>query len=123
MRFVLLILLVVVVSTSTFCMGVYAEHKHAWPVSKLEIFVANTWGDQNIQTDWFGRLRRYPGKKEIACPSQDEATAVLLVTGQSNASNSQGQRYQSADDQVVNFFEGRCYRAASPLLGADYQKG
>jgi hypothetical protein len=31
--------------------------------------------------------------------------------GQSNAANSQGQR-------VVNFAGGRCYRAASPLLGA-----
>jgi hypothetical protein len=118
-----LIVLVVVVSTSTFFMGVYVRHTHVWPVPQLGIFVANTWGNQNIQTDWFGRLQRYPGKKEIACPSQDEATAVLLVAGQSNAANSQGQRYQSVDDQVVNFFAGRCYRAASPLLGADDQKG
>src|ERR1700721_677242 len=53
----------------------------------------------------------------------DGATAVLLVAGQSNAANSQGQRYQSPDDRVVNFSEGHCYRAASPLLGADDQRG
>jgi len=34
-----------------------------------------------------------------------------------------GQRHQSADDRVVNFVDGRCYRAASPLLGADGQRG
>jgi hypothetical protein len=73
--------------------------------------------------DQFGRLLRYPGKTEIACPEQDEATAVLLVAGQSNAANSQGQRYQSPDDRVVNFSEGHCYRAASPLLGADDHNG
>ena len=64
-----------------------------------------------------------PGKIEITCPVQDKETAVLLLVGQSNAANSQGQLHQSADDRVVNFVNGRCYRAASPLLGADGQKG
>jgi hypothetical protein len=50
-------------------------------------------------------------------------TAVLLVMGQSNAANYQGQRYQSPDDRVVNFAAGQCYRAASPLIGADGQLG
>jgi hypothetical protein len=68
-------------------------------------------------------LLRYPGKTEIACPEQSEATAVLLVAGQSNAANSQDQSYQSPDDRVVNFSEGHCYRAASPLLGADGHNG
>jgi hypothetical protein len=68
-------------------------------------------------------LAALPGKTEIFCPAQDEATAVLLVAGQSNAANSQGQRYQSPDDRVVNFSEGHCYRAASPLLGADDRNG
>lgn len=76
-----------------------------------------------VRTDQFGRLLSYPGKIEIACPIQDEKTAVLLLVGQSNAANYQGQRYQSADDRVVNFVDGRCYRAASPLLGADGQRG
>jgi hypothetical protein len=42
-------------------------------------------------------------------------TAVLLVIGQSNAANYQGQRYRSPDDRVVNFAACHCYRAASPL--------
>jgi hypothetical protein len=68
-------------------------------------------------------LLGYPGKIEITCPIQDEKTAVLLLVGQSNAANYQGQRHQSADDRVVNFADGRCYRAASPLLGADGNRG
>jgi Carbohydrate esterase, sialic acid-specific acetylesterase len=76
-----------------------------------------------VRTDRFGRLLSYPGKIEITCPIQDEKTAVLLLVGQSNAANYQGQRHQSVDDRVVNFLDGRCYRAASPLLGADGQKG
>jgi hypothetical protein len=50
-------------------------------------------------------------------------TAVLLLIGQSNAANYQGQRHQSGDDRVINFSAGRCYRAASPLLGADGDMG
>ncbi|HEY4041131.1 MAG TPA: sialate O-acetylesterase [Rhodopila sp.] len=118
-----LLLLVMTACAATFCIGVYAGYARAWPLSRLKILVANHLGDPDIQTDRFGRLRRYPGKNEIACPLQDEATAVLLVAGQSNAANAQGQRYESPDDRVVNFFEGRCYRAASPLLGADGRRG
>jgi hypothetical protein len=120
MRVVLLILLVILASVSIFGLGVYARYTHAWPVSQLKMLVANARG---IQMDQFGRLQRYPSKMEIVCPAQDEATAVLLVAGQSNAANSQSQRYQSPDDRVVNFSEGHCYRAASPLLGADDRNG
>jgi Carbohydrate esterase, sialic acid-specific acetylesterase len=73
--------------------------------------------------DQFGRLLKYPGKTEIGCPSQDKMTAVLLVIGQSNVANYQGQRHQSEDDRVINFSAGHCYRAASPLLGADGELG
>jgi hypothetical protein len=123
MRSVLLILLAIIACISTFGIGVYAGYTHAWPVMQLKMLVVDTLGDQGVRIDQFGRLRRYPGKIEIVCPAQDEATAVLLVAGQSNAANSQSQRYQSPDDRVVNFSEGRCYRAASPLLGADDQRG
>ncbi len=123
MRPFLLLLLVIMVCVSTFLVGAYAGYTHAWPLPQLKVLVANKWGNPHIQTDGFGRLLNYPGKTQIACPPQDEATAVLLVAGQSNAANYQGQRHQSADDRVVNFLAGHCYRAASPLLGADGQMG
>jgi hypothetical protein len=58
-------------------------------------------------------------KPLVACPKQTDRTAVLLVLGQSNAANSGGQRFASKHgDKIVNFFDGRCYVAASPLLGS-----
>jgi hypothetical protein len=70
------------------------------------------------------RLVLYPAKKEIDCPAQTGATLVLLMIGQSNAANSAGQRYESEHgDRVVNYFDGRCYIASSPLLGTNDSRG
>lgn len=105
-----------------FGIGLYVGAKHMWPVPQLrQVFAKRT--DPPVQTDQFGRLLSYPGKREIDCPVQGKMTAVLLLLGQSNAANYQGQRYRSADDRVVDFIAGHCYRAASPLLGADGQMG
>ncbi len=49
---------------------------------------------------------------------------MLLLIGQSNAGNHGGQRFRSEHgERVVNFFDGRCYIAASPLLGSDGTSG
>jgi hypothetical protein len=63
-------------------------------------------------------------KPAVACPKQTDRTAVLLVLGQSNAANYGGQRFASKHgDKIVNLFDGRCYVAASPLLGSTGTKG
>ena len=116
-----ILLLLIAICVTVLCAGVYADHP--WAVFRLKMLAYARLSGQPIETDPFGRLRRYPGKTEIPCPKHDNSTAVLLVAGQSNAANAQGQGYQSADDQVVNYSADRCYRAASPLLGADGQKG
>jgi len=116
MRVALLVVFVIVLCASTLGVGIYAGAKRTWPVSQLRRLVAEP-TNPAIKTDQFGRLLSYPGKTEIACPGQDDMTAVLLLMGQSNAANYQGQRYQSPDDWVVNFSAGHCYRAASPLIG------
>ena len=121
-RLVFLVPLVVALCVSAFGIGLYAGVKGTWPVPELRGLVAKL-TRQATGKDQFGRLLSYPGKIEIACPSQDRTTAVLLVIGQSNAANYQGQGHQSEDDRVINFSEGHCYRAASPLLGADGQLG
>ena len=122
MRLVAPLLTLIILSGGAFALGVYAGAKRTWPVPQLKRLVA-TEPQSLARTDQFGRLLSYPGKIEITCPIQDEKTAVLLLVGQSNAGNHQGQRHQSADDRVVNFVDGRCYRAASPLLGADGERG
>ena len=122
MRLMALLLTLIISCGATFAIGAYVGVKRVWPMPQLRLLVAAK-GQSLARTDQFGRLLSYPGKTEITCPVQDEKTAVLLLVGQSNAANYQGQRYQSADDRVVNFVDGRCYRAASPLLGADGQEG
>ena len=122
MRLVFLVPLTVALCISAFGIGLYAGVKRTWPVPELKWLAAKL-TSQAKGKDQFGRLLTYPGKTEIPCPSQDQMTAVLLVIGQSNAGNYQGQRHQSEDDRVINFSAGHCYRAASPLLGADGERG
>ena len=109
-------------SGAVFVIGLYVGIKQIWPIAQAQAARGST--GATFGTDGSVRpLAQLSGKIEIACPIQDEKTAVLLLIGQPNAANSQAQRYQSGDDRVVNFVDGRCYRAASPLLGADGQKG
>jgi hypothetical protein len=122
MRLVFLVPLIVALFLSAFGIGLYAGVKRTWPVPELERLAPGL-TNQATGKDQFGRLLSYPGKIEIACPTQDQMTAVLLLIGQSNAANYQGQRHQSGDDRVINFSAGHCYRAASPLLGADGELG
>jgi hypothetical protein len=102
--------------------GIYAGAEQPWPVRPVRRLIA-VWRDDPVQVDGFSRLLRWPGKREIACPAQDGRTAVLVVAGQSNAGNFQGQPHQGVSDHVVNFLDGHCYRAESPLLGADGKFG
>ena len=77
-----------------------------------------------IQGDVFHRLTKYPNKTEVGCPKQTERTMVLLISGQSNSANHGGQRYASQyGDKVLNYFDGKCYVAKSPLLGATGLEG
>jgi hypothetical protein len=72
-----------------------------------------------LAVDSAGRLLRYAGKTEVQCPKQTPRTAVLFIAGQSNAANSAAQRHATRyPDRVLNFLGGRCYVAASPLLGS-----
>lgn len=76
------------------------------------------------QFDAFGRLVAYAGKEEAACPAQDARTAVILAIGQSNIANFGAARLASAHGaRVVNFFDGACWVARSPLYGADQTFG
>jgi hypothetical protein len=55
----------------------------------------------------------------MACPSDG---LTILVLGQSNAANTAGGRFRSQGD-VFNWFDGRCYHAAGPMLGSDGVSG
>ena len=98
--------------------GIYQGYRVTWPVPQIKALVEQRVRRNGPQIDALGRLVAFPGKQAVPCPPQDAETAVLLLAGQSNAANFQGQRYQGEGGHVINLFDGRCYLAASPLLGA-----
>ena len=72
-------------------------------------------------TNRYDQLVAYPGKVEVPRPAITDKTIVAFVFGQSNASNFGGEKYSS--DKVFNYFDGKFYIAADPLLGAGGNRG
>ena len=60
-------------------------------------------------------------KTQINCPQPKDAY-VIVGFGQSNSANSAGHRFESKKD-IVNFYNGKCYVASDPLLGATGRSG
>lgn len=113
-----LLCVMAMLAVGAYGIGIYQGYRVTWPVPQIKALVEHQVRRNGAQFDALGRLVAYPGKQAVPCPPQDPDTAVLLLAGQSNAANFQGQRYQGEGGHVINFFDGRCYAAASPLLGA-----
>src|SRR5262245_17844246 len=124
------LLRVVAVLTSiatVFLLGGYSASRDLWPwplmrqIRLIAISSADPHYDppQLFTLDNMGRLTGKVGSELATCPQQDERTAVILILGQSNAGNHGGQKTKSEyGSRILNFFDGRCYIAASPLLGS-----
>jgi hypothetical protein len=91
------------------------------------IFIMGLLSSSNVYSaeyDALGRLKYFEGKEEVSCPVQTKDTAVILVIGQSLSANHHVQNFTTKYKQnVLNFYNGRCYTAASPLLGATSEYG
>lgn len=114
------------VLTTTYLLGGFSGRHDLFPFPFLQALKTRAIGaDADLYTfDKAGRLASSDQKKAIACAPQTDRTAVLLLIGQSNAGNHAGQRFGSEHgERVINFFDGRCYVAASPLLGSDGNNG
>jgi hypothetical protein len=115
----------ILVLTATYLFGAYSARHQLFPFPLFRALKTGAGStvpapDDLYTFDQAGRLASGDHKKAAACPQQTDRTAVLLLMGQSNAGNHGGQRFRSEHgEKVVNFFEGRCYVAASPLLGSD----
>lgn len=57
------------------------------------------------------------------CPAQTTEMIVAVVFGQSNSANHLERKYIASSDRVVNFFDGKCFRAEDPLRGATGDQG
>jgi hypothetical protein len=70
------------------------------------------------------KLINYPGKVAVPCPEQNDKMGVLLSIGQSNSANTGELLFSTKyPNKVFNFFNGKCYVANSPLLGATSESG
>ena len=102
-------------------LGAYSHPRGWWPLSWLR--QAQHWLQQKqpnaYAVDRYGRFADVSKKTQVQCPVQTADTAVILVVGQSNAAN-HGEHLNASRhaNRVLNHWNGRCYQAASPLLGA-----
>ncbi len=104
--------------------GAYSSPRNLWPLETLHGLIKQVVPSVSGKYDEFGRLTAFPSKNEVTCPTQANDTAVLLVIGQSNSANHAGKKFATRFPQnVFNYFEGRCYIAFSPLLGASGEGG
>lgn len=80
---------------------------------------------EQLDQNW-GSINDPSGREETGCAIDGDRkrTAVIVVVGQSNAANHGAGRY-AARYRVDNFniYDGRCYRATDPLLGASGDGG
>ncbi len=93
-----------------------ASHKHRWiPTPQIERALR--------RAVWLVRPQRgfrdTSGRTRVDCTDlQSPRTAVLLTLGQSNAANeAEPAPIDTSGVYNFNFFDGRCYAAADPLLG------
>ncbi len=110
---------------AAYAFGAYSHAVDLWPLNVAKAMKRAAAGQPApiVRYDAYGRVLAFPGKIETACPAQTDRTAVIVVFGGSNAGNWTGQRVASASGRAFNYLDGRCYRAASPLLGADNTMG
>jgi carbohydrate esterase-like sialic acid-specific acetylesterase len=114
-----------------YLVGGYCASKNIWPwpwfrYAKSGLFASSVrnqdpqYNPPKLFTfDEYGRLSSKIKAEAVNCPTQDGRTAVLVVAGQSNAANNGGQPTISQyGSRILNYFDGRCYAAASPLLGS-----
>lgn len=110
------LLAVLALTSIAYAYGVLSHEHRWWPTPQLERALR--------QGIWHARERRgfkdTTGRAEVPCALFTQPdTAVLLTFGQSNAANEGEQAYQPGDGVYnCNFFDGKCYAALDPLLGA-----
>ena len=109
---------------AAYLFGIFSHSQYLWPVGLLLELKESNLPRLQGRYDEFGRLIDYPNKKQMPCPAQTADTAVLLIIGQSNSANHAEKKFTTQyPKKVVNYFNGKCYLAASPLLGATGEDG
>ena len=72
----------------------------------------------------YGPIPDAVGRQLVPCVTEAKRTSVIITLGQSNAANFAAGHYRAqADVSNFNLYDGRCYRAIDPLLGASGDGG
>jgi hypothetical protein len=114
-------MLVVLLVVSAYAYGAVSHDNRLFPTPQLEAALR--------QGIW--RLREMrgfkdpTGRRQVDCDQfKLPGSAVILTLGQSNAANESTLAYQPGEGVFnFNFFDGKCYVARDPLLGASGQEG
>jgi hypothetical protein len=69
-------------------------------------------------------FRDTSAKQRMPCPAARPDVAVLLIAGQSNAANYAASKLEASPNVAnLSLYDGECYRAADPLIGASATEG
>jgi len=104
-----------------FWAGYEAHSNKLFPLGR---FIERTFFEKEVVTKLQKKVHAYGDvskKSEVSCPLEDDAY-VIVGFGQSNSANSAGHRFEANND-IVNFYNGKCYIAIDPLLGATGRRG
>ena len=96
----------------------------------LLIFSNNAYSDKSkkltkneeIAARQFKVYKDISSKKQKNCPNKKD-TIVIVGIGQSNSTNEAPFKNSTERNNIFNFFNGECYLAEDPLLGASGRKG
>ena len=111
------LLLVSLIFTFGYGVGVGTYKWFPYDLIKQVKFLAS--GKFLQEVDALGRLVHSSKHTEVNCPEQNERVGVLVAFGQSNSANHAEYKFSSDElNGVFNYFNGSCYLAQSPLLGA-----
>ena len=110
-RFLVLLLLLV----GVFGWGLSAAHYGFFPYH--EIVEGKEWAERRLLGRTPERVAEVDERKQVTCPIRQSAFVVLAI-GQSNAANFVNTPTRSGPE-VLNFYDGKCYRAEDPMLGAN----
>lgn len=108
-----------------YLLGAYSFAHAIWPTNVLITkHNANVAKALSKNFDELGAYSNLKGKTQVNCPVQSASSAVILVLGQSNSANHSERRYTTQfPGRVMNLYQGKCYAAESPLLGASGLEG
>ncbi len=132
--------LLIFLLVSSFIYGIGVGKREWFPhnlIKEVKYLVLNHSGDQSgdqngdqsgeesgVKFDSLYRLIESSSHTKIACPKQTSNIGVLVAFGQSNSANHAEYKFSKAElDGVINYFDGRCFSAESPLLGATADGG